>query len=74
MSSRVDAQPLVEVEHLTKHFAVKQGVFARGHGVVHAVEDVTLTVFRGETLGIGRLDDVTQVHDHDAIADLPDHR
>jgi oligopeptide/dipeptide ABC transporter ATP-binding protein len=52
MSSRVDAQPLVEVEHLTKHFPVKQGVFARGHGVVQAVEDVTLTVFRGETLGI----------------------
>ena len=44
--------PLVEVEHLTKHFPVKQGVFARGKGVVHAVEDVTLTVNRGETLGI----------------------
>src|SRR2546421_5190734 len=52
MSSRVDAQPLVEVEHLTKHFAVRQGVFARGHGVVHAVEDVSLTVHKGETLGI----------------------
>jgi len=45
-------RPLVEVEHLTKHFAVKQGVFARGKGVVHAVEDVSLTVNRGETLGI----------------------
>jgi peptide/nickel transport system ATP-binding protein/oligopeptide transport system ATP-binding protein len=45
-------QPLVEVEHLTKHFLVKQGVFARGKGVVHAVEDVSLTVKRGETLGI----------------------
>ena len=33
---------LVEVEHLTKHFPVKQGVFARAAGVVHAVEDVTL--------------------------------
>jgi oligopeptide/dipeptide ABC transporter ATP-binding protein len=43
---------LVEVEGLTKHFHVKQGVFARGHGVVHAVEDVTLDVRRGETLGI----------------------
>jgi oligopeptide/dipeptide ABC transporter ATP-binding protein len=43
---------LVEVEHLTKHFSVKQGVFARGKGVVHAVEDVSLTVNRGETLGI----------------------
>jgi oligopeptide/dipeptide ABC transporter ATP-binding protein len=44
--------PLVEVEHLTKHFLVKQGVFARGKGVVHAVEDVSLVVNRGETLGI----------------------
>jgi peptide/nickel transport system ATP-binding protein/oligopeptide transport system ATP-binding protein len=44
--------PLVELEHLTKHFLVKQGVFARGKGVVHAVEDVSLYVDRGETLGI----------------------
>ncbi len=44
--------PLVEVSHLTKHFPVKQGVFARGKSVVHAVEDVNLTVNRGETLGI----------------------
>ena len=46
------AEPLVELEHLTKHFAVKQGVFARGKAEVHAVEDVSLTVRRGETLGI----------------------
>src|SRR3954465_8156695 len=43
---------LVELEHLTKHFPVKQGVFSHTHDVVHAVEDVTLTVNRGETLGI----------------------
>ena len=45
-------EPIVEVEHLVKHFPVKQGVFARGHGIVHAVEDVTLAVHPGETLGI----------------------
>jgi oligopeptide/dipeptide ABC transporter ATP-binding protein len=50
--SRAGHGPLVEVEHLTKHFAVKQGVFARGKGIVHAVEDVSLTINRGETLGI----------------------
>jgi oligopeptide/dipeptide ABC transporter ATP-binding protein len=43
---------LVELERLTKQFAVKQGIFARGKARVHAVEDVTLTVRRGETLGI----------------------
>src|SRR3954447_16824219 len=45
-------EALVEVEHLTKHFPVRQGVFARAKGVVHAVEDVSLTVRPGETLGI----------------------
>jgi oligopeptide/dipeptide ABC transporter ATP-binding protein len=44
--------PLIEVEHLTKEFPVKQGVFSRGKEVVHAVEDVTLSVNKGETLGI----------------------
>jgi peptide/nickel transport system ATP-binding protein/oligopeptide transport system ATP-binding protein len=46
------SEPLVRVEHLTKHFMIKQGVFSSGRGVVHAVEDVSLTVNRGETLGI----------------------
>ena len=52
MSSNGDGSNLVEIEHLTKHFAVKQGVFARGHAQVHAVEDVSFDVRRGETLGI----------------------
>ncbi len=51
-SSGSTKTPLVELEHLTKHFSVKQGVFARGKGVVHAVEDVSLVVNKGETLGI----------------------
>src|SRR6266700_5436552 len=43
---------LVELDGLTKRFAVKQGVFARGKAEVHAVEGISLTVRRGETLGI----------------------
>jgi len=46
------AEPLVEIRHLVKRFPVKQGVFARTAGEVHAVEDVNLTIRRGETLGI----------------------
>ena len=46
------SEPLLEVEHLTKRFPVQQGVFSRVRGEVHAVEDVSLTVNRGETLGI----------------------
>src|SRR6185312_7090547 len=47
-----EPENLVELEHLTKRFAVRQGVFTRRTGEVHAVEDVSLTVRRGETLGI----------------------
>jgi peptide/nickel transport system ATP-binding protein/oligopeptide transport system ATP-binding protein len=50
--ARAGQSPLVEVENLTKWFAVKQGVFANVKGIVHAVEEVSLTVNRGETLGI----------------------
>jgi len=34
--ARAGHAPLVELEHLTKHFPVKQGVFSRARGVVHA--------------------------------------
>ena len=43
---------LIEVEHLTKRFPVASGVFTRRQGEVHAVEDVSFSVRRGETLGI----------------------
>src|SRR5215510_2353223 len=46
------AEPIVELENVSKEFPVRQGVFARGRARVHAVEDVTLTVNKGETLGI----------------------
>ncbi len=44
--------PLVEVEHLTKWFPVSHGILQRTVGHVHAVEDVSFTVARGETLGV----------------------
>jgi oligopeptide/dipeptide ABC transporter ATP-binding protein len=43
---------IVELQNVTKHFPVKHGVFARAKSRVHAVEDVSLSVRRGETLGI----------------------
>jgi oligopeptide/dipeptide ABC transporter ATP-binding protein len=43
---------LIEVKGLTKRFPVSTGVFSRRSGEVHAVEDVTLSVRKGETLGI----------------------
>ena len=50
--SQAAADPVVELDRVTKHFPVKQGVFSRSRGRVHAVENVSLTVNRGETLGI----------------------
>ena len=45
--------PILEVEHVEQHFPVKSGLFIdRTVAHVHAVDDVTLTVGEGETLGL----------------------
>jgi len=43
---------LLAVERLTKHFALKGGLFGRTRAVVQAVDDISFAVQRGETLGI----------------------
>jgi oligopeptide/dipeptide ABC transporter ATP-binding protein len=46
-------RPLVEVEHLKVFFPVRQGVLIeREVARVHAVNDVTLSIAEGETLGL----------------------
>ncbi len=45
--------PLVEVDHLSIHFPVgNTGFWGRTKKVVHAVDDVTFSIARGETLGL----------------------
>jgi oligopeptide/dipeptide ABC transporter ATP-binding protein len=44
--------PLLEVEGLTKHFAVRRGVLRRVVGRIEAVNDVSLTLRAGETLAV----------------------
>ena len=46
-------EPILVVDHLVKHFPIKAGIlFDRQIGAVRAVDDVSLTVERGETLGL----------------------
>ncbi len=53
MSARANGEVLLSAEHVKKYFPVKKGVFIQ-HEVarVHAVDDVSFDVRRGETLGL----------------------
>jgi oligopeptide/dipeptide ABC transporter ATP-binding protein len=42
----------LEVNGLRKHFPVRKGVLSRNVGVVHAVDDISFSLQRGETLGL----------------------
>jgi oligopeptide/dipeptide ABC transporter ATP-binding protein len=43
---------LLEVSGLTKHFPVTRGLFGRVSGHVRAVDDLSFSIARGETLGL----------------------
>ncbi len=43
---------LLEVKNLKVHFPVKQGILNRGRGCVKAVDDVSLNIHAGETVGL----------------------
>ncbi|MCY4090937.1 MAG: ABC transporter ATP-binding protein [Caldilineaceae bacterium] len=47
-----NGRPLVRVEGLTKHFSVRIGAYGETKATVHALDDVSFTVQRGETLGL----------------------
>lgn len=46
------AKPLLEVKQLKTWFPVRKGLFGRTTGYVKAVDDVSFSVFPGETLGL----------------------
>src|SRR6266536_4226843 len=53
MTTADGAGPLVELENLKLYFPIKSGVLLDRHvGDVRAVDDVSLTIRRGETLGL----------------------
>lgn len=43
---------LVETRSLTKEFKTKSGSWGKNAGIVHAVTDVNLKIYEGETLGV----------------------
>jgi oligopeptide transport system ATP-binding protein len=45
-------QPLVDVQNLTKYFDVSGNVFSASKATVKAVDHVSFTIHRGETLGL----------------------
>jgi oligopeptide transport system ATP-binding protein len=46
------AQPLLQVSDLVKHFGVGGGLFGAPAGLVRAIDGVSFTLNRGETLGL----------------------
>src|SRR5277367_4538166 len=59
MSARLDprdrggpAQPLLRVDNLKKYFPIRGGMLNRTVATVQAVDDVSFSVRKGETLGI----------------------
>ncbi|MCX3066017.1 dipeptide ABC transporter ATP-binding protein [Cetobacterium somerae] len=43
---------LLEIKGLCKHFNLKKSIFEKNKKVLHAVDDVTLEIKKGETLGL----------------------
>jgi peptide/nickel transport system ATP-binding protein/glutathione transport system ATP-binding protein len=48
----LSADPVLCVENLSVRFAVREGVFQTSRAAFHAVNDVSLRIGRGETLGL----------------------
>lgn len=46
------AREVLRVEHLTKRYPVKKGLFGKAHAHVHAVEDISFTIHAGETFAL----------------------
>jgi len=44
--------PLLQVKNLKKYFPIRGGLFSREVARVHAVDDVSFTILKGETLGL----------------------
>ncbi|WIY52568.1 ABC transporter ATP-binding protein [Devosia sp. YIM 151766] len=47
-----DGAPVLEVSKLSTHFSIRSGIWSRVSGRVHAVENISFSLQRGETLSL----------------------
>ena len=52
MTRQTDSNVILEVKNLKKYFPIEKGFFRRAGGQVRAVDDVSLFIKEGETLGL----------------------
>lgn len=52
LETRHNKQPLLQVERLKTYYPIRSGVFSNGSGRIKAVDDVSLTMYEGETIGL----------------------
>lgn len=48
----MEKKPLLEVKNLKKHFDKTKGLFAREKKYLHAVDDISFEIYKGETFGL----------------------
>lgn len=48
----MEQQPLLEVKNLKKHFDKTKGLFQKEKKILHAVDDISFTIYKGETFGL----------------------
>jgi oligopeptide transport system ATP-binding protein len=48
----ISSENLVEVDHLKMYFPIRAGIFQTVRGTVHAVDDISFEIRRGETFGL----------------------
>ena len=44
--------PLVSMKNVKKYFPIGQGLLRKAHSFVHAVDDVTMDIYSGQTVGV----------------------
>lgn len=48
----IEQKPLLEIKNLKKHFSLKKTFFGKTLKAVHAVDDISFTINKGETFGL----------------------